>query len=178
MNDLVKTGKIRYWGVANWPVEQMAEAYQVATTEGLSGPCAAQLRYSLLELSPVEDEQTRKICHAAGIGIVASYSLYGGLLSGKYNQSKTALKGRFGEEEVKSMRQQGLLDKVQRVIARAQEVGCTPAQLALAYCLQNQQVSSLLFGATKISQVEDNLRTLEILPRLNQEVMTQLRQLE
>jgi aryl-alcohol dehydrogenase-like predicted oxidoreductase len=176
MDDLVKTGKIRYWGVANWPVEKIEEAYQVATTAGLSGPCAAQLRYSLLETSPVEDESTQKICRAAGIGLVASYSLYGGLLSGKYNQAEAAIQGRFSEHEVESMRQKGLLEKVNRVISLAQEVGCTPAQLALAYCLQNKQVSSLMFGATKVSQVEDNLRTLEILPRINPEVMTKLRQ--
>jgi aryl-alcohol dehydrogenase-like predicted oxidoreductase len=75
------------------------------------------------------------------------------------------------------MRQKGLLDKVDRVISIAQDVGCTPAQLALAYCLRNNQVSSLLFGATKTSQVEDNLRTLEILPRISQELMTKLHDL-
>ncbi|MBI1878043.1 MAG: aldo/keto reductase [Chloroflexi bacterium] len=174
MDDLIKTGKIRYWGVVNWPVEKIEEAYNVATTEGLSSPCAAQLRYSLLETSPVEDEPTRQLCRSGGIGIVASYSLYGGLLSGKYHQSDVAIKGRFGAEAVEAMRQKGLLDKVKRVISLAQEVGCTPAQLALAYCLRNDLVSSLLFGATKVAQVEDNLRTLEILPRINQEVMTRL----
>jgi len=175
MDDLVKTGKIRVWGVVNWPVEKMEEAYKVATTAGMRVPCAAQLRYSLLDISPVEDEQTQKICRSAGIGIVASYSLYGGLLSGKYNQSEAAIKGRFGEKEVESMRQKGLLEKVNRVISLAQELGCTPAQLALAYCLQNKQVSSLLFGATKVSQIEENIQTLELLPRINQEVMTKLR---
>jgi aryl-alcohol dehydrogenase-like predicted oxidoreductase len=178
MDDLVKMGKIRYWGVANWPVEQIEAAYQVATSAGISAPCAAQLRYSLLETSPVEDERTRKICSAAGVGIVASYCLYGGLLSGKYNQAGAVIKGRFGEEEVESMRQKGLLNKVEQVIEIAQELGCTPAQLALAYCLQNKQVTSLLFGATKVSQLEENLRTLEIIPRINQEVMTKLRHLE
>jgi len=164
--------------VLNWPVEKIEEAYEVATTEGMSAPCAAQLPYSLLNLSPVEDEQIRNICSSAGIGIVASYCLYGGLLSGKYNRSEAALRGRFGEEELEAMRQKGLLNKVDRVISIAQDVGCTPAQLALAYCLRNDQVSSLLFGATKTTQVEDNLRTLEILSSINQEVMTKLRNLE
>jgi aryl-alcohol dehydrogenase-like predicted oxidoreductase len=134
-----------------------------------------KIRYSLLETSPVEDEPTKKIFSTAGIGIVASYCLYGGLLSGKYNQSEAAIKGRFGEKEVESMRQKGLLEKVNRLISLAQELGCTPAQLALAYCLQNNQVASLLFGATKVSQIEENIQTLEVLPRINQEVMTKLR---
>jgi aryl-alcohol dehydrogenase-like predicted oxidoreductase len=178
MNELVKTGKIRYWGVANWPVEQIEAAAQVAAAAGLSGPCAAQLRYSLLETSLIEAERTRQIFSAAGVGLVASYSLYGGLLSGKYQPAGAAGKGRFSQKEVDAMRQKGLLAKVERVIALAQEVGCTPAQLALAYCLHNPQVSSLLFGATKVAQVEENLRALEILPRLNQEVMAKLRRLE
>jgi aryl-alcohol dehydrogenase-like predicted oxidoreductase len=109
---------------------------------------------------------------------VASYSLHGGLLSGKYNQHEAVLKGRFGPEEVAKMRQQGLLHKVDRVISIAQEVGCTPAQLALAYCLQNRQVSSLLFGARQVAQVEENLCALEILPQIDHEVMTKLRGLE
>jgi len=178
LDDLIKSGKLRYWGVLNWPVEKIEEAYKAATTEGMSAPCAAQLPYSLLNLSPVEDEQIRNICSSAGIGIVASYCLYGGLLSGKYNRTEAAIRGRFGEKELEVIRQKGLLNKVDRVISIAQDVGCTPAQLALAYCLRNNQVSSLLFGATKTTQVEDNLRTLEILPRIHQEVMTKLRNLE
>jgi aryl-alcohol dehydrogenase-like predicted oxidoreductase len=146
----------------------------VAITEGLTPPCAAQLAYSLLNTSPVEDEQTKKVCSTAGIGIVASYSLYGGLLSGKYNQTEI-IEGRFGKEEVESMRQKGLLNTVDRVVSLAQELGCTPAQLALAYCLKNDYVSSLLFGATKVSQIEENIQTLEILPRIDHAVMAKLR---
>jgi aryl-alcohol dehydrogenase-like predicted oxidoreductase len=177
LDDLIRSGKLRYWGVLNWPVEKIAEAYRVATTEGMSAPCAAQLPYSLLQRSPVEDELTTSICASAGIGIVASYTLHGGLLSGKYNQNDAALKGRFGAKEVEDMRQRGLLHKIDRFSSIAQEVGCTPSQLALAYCLHNNQVSSVLFGATNTTQVEDNLRTIEILPHINQEVMQKLRDL-
>jgi aryl-alcohol dehydrogenase-like predicted oxidoreductase len=177
MDDLIKTGKLRSWGILNWPVAQIEEAYQAATRAGMHPPCAAQLSYSLLNRSPVEDEPTRKIFSAAGIGIVASYSLYGGLLSGKYNQAE-AIKGRFSAEAVESMRQKKLLEKVNRVISLAQEVGCTSAQLALAYVLQNEQVTSLLFGATKVSQVEENIQTLALLPRLDQDVRAKLRQLD
>ena len=177
MDDLIKTGKLRHWGILNWPAAQIEEAWQAATTAGMQPPCAAQLAYSLLNTSPVEAEPIRKIFSVAGIGIVASYSLYGGLLSGKYNTEAT-IKGRFGADAVESMRQKGLLAKVNRVISLAQEVGCSPAQLALAYCLRNDQVTSLLFGATKVSQVEENIQTLEILPQINQEVMAKLHHLE
>jgi aryl-alcohol dehydrogenase-like predicted oxidoreductase len=177
MDDLIKTGKLRHWGILNWPVAQIEEAWQVATKEDMHPPCAAQLAYSLLNKSPVEDEPTRKIFSAAGISIVASYSLYGGLLSGKYNQTE-AIKGRFGADAVESMRQKGLLEKVNRVIDLAQELGCTPAQLALAYVLKNDQVASVLFGATKVSQVEENIQALAILPRINEKVTTKFHNLE
>jgi aryl-alcohol dehydrogenase-like predicted oxidoreductase len=177
MDNLIKTGKLRCWGILNWSVAQIEEAWQAATRLGMQPPCAAQLAYSLLNKSPVEDEPTRKILNSAGIGVVASYSLYGGLLSGKYSQAE-AIKGRFGEEALVSMRQKGLLEKVNRVISLAQEVGCAPAQLALAYVLKNTQVASLLFGATKVSQVEENLQTLAILPRLSEDVLAKLDHLE
>ena len=177
MDALIKTGKLRQWGVLNWPIDQIEEAWQVATITGLTPPCAAQLSYSLLNRSPVEDEQARSIFSADRVSVVASYSLYGGLLSGKYNQEAT-LKGRFEANTLDKMRQKGLLEKVDRVIHLAREIGCTPAQLALAYVLKNDQVASLLFGATSVSQVEENLKTLEILPRIDQEMMAKLRQLE
>jgi len=176
IDDLIQTGKLRAWGVLNWPPDQIAEATQVATNAGLHAPCAAQLRYSLLQTSPVEDQQTQNLCRSSAIGVVASYSLYGGLLSGKY-QHTAALTGRFGAKDVEDMRQKGLLKQVDQVISVAQEVGCTPAQLALAYCLQNNQVSSLLFGATKVAQVEENLRALDLLPHMTDEMIARLHSL-
>jgi len=109
------------------------------------------------------------------ISIVASYSLHGGLLTGKYNQAGD--NGRFSPDDIEAMRQKAMLEKVGKVIAVAQEVDCTPAQLALAYCLKNPQVASVLFGATKVSQVEENLQTLAILPRVTQDVMAKLQNL-
>jgi len=178
MDDLVKTGKIRFWGVVNWSLDKIEAAYQKAIAAGVSLPCAAQLRYSLIDTSPAEDASARKIFDTAGIGIVASYSLYGGLLSGKYNQSEATIKGRFDAKAIESMRQKKLLEKVNQVMNLAQELDCTPAQLALAYCLKNDQVASLLFGATKISQIEENLKALEILPRITEEVIAKLHNLE
>lgn len=177
LDELIKTGKLRHWGVLNWSVEQIAQTQQIALAEGFSPPCAAQLAYNLLAKSPVEDEQTKSVCDSAGIGIVASYTLYGGLLSGKYNQ-ETTLKGRFSTQEIEKIRQKGLLEKVEQVIQIALEVGCTPAQLAMAYCLKNRQISSVLFGATTVEQLESNLRALELLPRLDEAVMEKLHNLK
>ncbi|MCL4263345.1 MAG: aldo/keto reductase [Anaerolineae bacterium] len=176
MDALIKTGKLRYWGVLNWPLAQIEAAWQVASEEGLARPVAAQLAYSLLQTSPVEDEETRKIFQAAGIGVVASYTLYGGLLSGKYNRVGGG-HGRFPHDTIESMRQKQLLAKVDALITLAAEVGCTPAQLALAYCLANEQVVSLLFGATSVTQVAENLQALKVLARLDDKIMEKLREI-
>lgn len=178
MDDLIKTGKLRYWGVLNWSPAQIEEACRIAKTNGMSAPCAAQLVYSVLYTTPVEDAATQKLFAANGISVVASYSLHGGLLSGKYHQSEGVAQGRFKAKDVDSMRDKGLFDKAERFTHLAQELDCTPAQLALAFCLKNDQVASVLFGATKVSQVEENLGALEILPRIDQSIMAQLRNLE
>lgn len=177
MDALIKTGKLRHWGILNWSIAQIEEACQVATAEGLTPPCAAQLVYSLFHRSPVEDEPTRQLFDTAGIAVVASYSLHGGLLTGKYNQGEAAVAGRFSAEDLESMRRKNLLAKAGKVISVAQELACTPAQLALAYCLKNEQVASVLFGATKVSQVEENVQSLQILPHLGPELLAELRDL-
>lgn len=174
MDALIRTGKLRYWGILNWSAEQIEEAWKVATMESMKPPSAAQLAYSLLNRYPVEAERTRKVLDATGVPIVASYSLYGGLLTGKYNRDEVATVGRFGEQEVESMRQKGLLEKVGKISSLAQELGCAPAQLALAYCLKNEQVVSVLFGATKVSQIEENIQALKLLPLISQEVKTRI----
>ncbi|MBX3060526.1 MAG: aldo/keto reductase [Anaerolineae bacterium] len=173
MDALIKTGKLRYWGVLNWSPAQIEAAYQVAREEGLAAPVAAQLAYSLLQTLPVEDAAARAVFQSAGIGVVASYALYGGLLSGKYNRAGGEY-GRFRPDAVESMRQKQLLAKVDALIALAAEVGCTPVQLALAYCLANEQVVSLLFGATKVAQVAENVQALAVLSRLDAKMMGKL----
>jgi aryl-alcohol dehydrogenase-like predicted oxidoreductase len=174
MDALIQTGKLRHWGILNWSPAQIEEAWQTAQREGLASPCAAQLAYSLLSRSPAEDAAARQLFDTAEIGIVASYSLHGGLLTGKYNRQEA--NGRFSPDTINKMQEKGMLAQVEPVIALARQIGCTPAQLALAYCLKNEQVASLLFGATSVSQVEENLQTLDLLPRLDEAVLSQLRQ--
>jgi aryl-alcohol dehydrogenase-like predicted oxidoreductase len=175
LDQLIKTGKLRYWGVLNWPVEQIKKAYQLASSQGLSRPCAAQLPYSLLQRSPVEDQPILQLCASTGLSIVASYALHGGLLTGKYQEGSSNLKNRFSAEQIEKLRQQGLLAKVERVRELARELGCTPAQLSLAYCLKYPHLANILFGATSVSQLEENLAALEILPRLDDKILTQVK---
>jgi aryl-alcohol dehydrogenase-like predicted oxidoreductase len=130
----------------------------------------------VLNRSPVEDARMRTVCEHGGVAIVASFSLQGGLLSGKYRAADAGVGGRL-ERELDDPRLAPLLPKVEPFLHVAQRLGCTPAQLALAYCLRNPQVSSLLFGARKVSQVQENLGALAVLPTLTDEVITELRRL-
>ena len=176
LDRLVASGKLRAWGVLNWPVEMIEEAVQVAAVNGLRRPTAAQLAYSVLTRSPVEDPRMEAVCDNAGIGVVASYSLNGGLLSGKYRGADGAPGGRLADQ-LESPRVRPLLPKIDPFLEIAREAGCSPSQLALAYCLKNPRVSSLLFGARSPAQVRDNAGALAVVPQLTGAVVAALRNL-
>ena len=182
MSDLVReldrviaTGKLRAWGVLNWSAEMLEEAVAVARANSWRLPSAAQLAYSVITRSPVEDARMVTVCDDAGIGIVGSHSLNGGLLSGKYRTAGAAT-GRLGSQ-LDDPRLAPLLPKVEPFIRIVAEVGCTPVQLALAYCLKNRQVSSLMFGARSVGQLQENLGAIAVLPTLTDTVMSALRAL-
>jgi L-glyceraldehyde 3-phosphate reductase len=171
---LIAAGKLRAWGVLNWPAQEIEDACQFARAEKIPPPTAAQLPYSLLQPTPVEDVQTEQMCDARGVGIVASYSLHGGLLSGKYNAVARA-GYRLESTQIEEMQRRGLIQKVKQLAAVATTLGCTPAQLALAYCLQNPRVSSVLFGAKTVRQMEENLGALDAAKSLDIDTMKRLR---
>jgi len=175
LDRIIATGKLRAWGVLNWSAEMLEEAVTLARANGWRLPSAAQLAYSVLTRSPVEDARMVRICADAGIGIVASFSLTGGLLSGKYRTGDEA-SGRLATT-LGDPRLAPLLPKVEPFVRIAGEVGCTPSQLALAYCLKNPQVSSVLFGTRSVAQVQDNLGALAVASGLTDEVMRALREL-
>ena len=174
---LIASGKLRAWGVLNWPAERIEEACRLAAAERLCPPCAAQLPYSILQRSPVEDAATSRVCEAHGIGVVASYTLHGGVLSGKYTGAASNDGNRMDQQQLDDLRRKGMLDKATKVTAVAQRLGCTPAQLAVAYCLKNQRVASVLFGARTVEQIEENLGTMKILRSVDDRVLAALREI-
>jgi aryl-alcohol dehydrogenase-like predicted oxidoreductase len=171
---LIASGKLRAWGVLNWPAPKIAEAAGVAARTGVPGPCAAQLAYSLVRRAPVEDAETQRVCEAAGVGVVASATLAGGVLSGKYRQP--GVTGRLAGE-LDSPRQRAALAVADGLQQVAGELGVAPASLAIAYALANPLVASVLFGATRPEQVAQNVEALRVLPRLAEPVLERLRAL-
>jgi L-glyceraldehyde 3-phosphate reductase len=168
---LVTSGRSRAWGIVNWPAERLAEAGRVAAELSLPGPSAAQLAYSLVVRSPVENPAMAEALRATGASVVASWVLAGGVLTGKY--ATPGASGRMAGQ-LDHQRVRPAVAAVESLRALAGEAGTTPAALAIAWALAKPGVSSVLFGATSPGQVEENLRALELLSTLSPERLAEL----
>ena len=160
---LIASGKLRAWGVLNWPAELIAEAARIAAAEGLPAPSAAQLRYSLVDRARVDDPAMAAALAAAGASVVASASLEFGALSGKY-----AGGGRDGRiaGELDDPRWAAALAAAEPLGALAARLGTAPSTLAYAFALSGPSVASVVFGATTPEQVAENAAAAALLPQL------------
>jgi L-glyceraldehyde 3-phosphate reductase len=159
---LLAAGKVRAWGIVNWPAARIAQAGRIAREQGVPTPCAAQLPYSLAQRSPVEDEDMRTAMAGCTASVVASFVLAGGILSGKYARGAS---GRMDDELV-DPRFAEARRVAERLRALADEHGTTPAALAMAFAYRSPGVATVLFGATTPEQVDENLRAAELDPVL------------
>jgi aryl-alcohol dehydrogenase-like predicted oxidoreductase len=169
--ELISTGRARAWAVVNWPAELILDAWGIAKRAGLPQPCAAQLPYSLVHRSPVEDPAMTRALDACGAPVVASFVLAGGVLTGKYERDTTA--GRAAAS-VHDPRLAGALAAGRRLTELARELDTTPAALAIAFTLANPAVASALFGATSARQVRQNTDALALANRLDDAQLTAL----
>jgi aryl-alcohol dehydrogenase-like predicted oxidoreductase len=168
---LVTSGKARAWGLVNWTADLAGQAVQAAAGLGVTPPCAIQLPYSLVRRSWVEDPAMTRVLEASGAGLIASFCLAGGVLTGKYLAGPAA--GRAA----------GTLDdpRVAAAVAAAGELAglagrldTTAAALALAFPFTNPAVASVLFGATSGEQVRANCAVIGLLERLGPAELAQL----
>jgi aryl-alcohol dehydrogenase-like predicted oxidoreductase len=156
---LINAGQARAWGTLNWPPALMEQAWQVASSNRLPGPCATQLPYSLVSRNVVEDPQLQRVAGDRDTAIVASYALAGGVLTGKYAGNQAA--GRAaGQLELPRYAAGAAAGR--QVAALAADLGRDPAQLAMAFVLLNPAVTTLLFGATRPEQVHANAGALAV----------------
>jgi aryl-alcohol dehydrogenase-like predicted oxidoreductase len=160
VGELVTSGKARAWGIVNWPAEQFGDAVRAAIDLGVPMPCAAQLPYSLVRRDWVEGAAMADALAASGAGVVASFVMAGGILTGKYDAGET---GRSAGE-VDSPRLVDARERGRGLRALAQELGVGPAALAIAFALANPAVASVLFGATTPGQIAENVTALEVDP--------------
>jgi aryl-alcohol dehydrogenase-like predicted oxidoreductase len=172
MGELVAAGRARAWGIVNWPPERIAEAGRAARAAGLPAPKSAQLPYSLVSRDWVEGPVTTEALDLCGASVMASYVLVGGVLSGKYarGDGQGRMQGKLDDPHAARA-----LTAVPPLLELSDRLGHPPATLAMAFALTNPRVSTILTGATRPEQIDQNLRALEVLESLGDEDVAALR---
>jgi len=176
MSDIIERGQALYWGTSEWSALQIRKAWDYADRHSLRRPAMEQPQYNLLVRDNVE-KQLAPLCEEIGLGLTVWSPLASGLLTGKYRDgipegSRAALPG---YEWLQGMvTDAGSGEKVQRLTAVADDLDCTLAQLALAWCARHPRVSTVITGASRVEQVEENMKALEVLPRLDREVRSRI----
>lgn len=175
MDLLIHQGKILYWGTSEWTSAQIMQAFVVARQYNLIPPTVEQPQYNLIHRRKVENDLA-PICRDYGIGLVTWSPLYSGLLTGKYNEgiphgSRATLddfawiRDRITPERVA---------KVRQLSAIAQDMGVTTAQLAIGWLLRRKEVSSVITGATRVEQLDENLGSAEVEEKLSEEILDRI----
>lgn len=171
MHRLIQQGKILYWGTSEWSAEEISEAVSFARTHGMELPTMEQPQYSLLHRERVEREYS-PLYADIGLGTTIWSPLASGLLTGKYNDGIPA-DSRLGAEGNQWLQKVVLNDAEQRIASVrklqeiAAELGCSSAQLAIAWCLKNPWVSTVILGASRCSQLEENLGALAVATKID-----------
>ena len=176
MHNLIQQGKILYWGTSEWSAQEIMEAHMVAKQYNLIGPSMEQPQYNMIVRDKVEEEFSQ-IYKTVGLGTTIWSPLASGILTGKYNDGVpegTRLNlGELGWLAKKNL-QEEYFEKVRKLSKLAEELGISMPQLAIAWVLKNEDVSTAILGASKTSQLEENLKAGEVKSLLSQEVMDKI----
>lgn len=176
MSDMITQGKALYWGTSEWSASDIRAAWETAERHHLHKPVVEQPQYHLFHRRRVEQEYAR-LYEDIGIGLTTWSPLASGLLTGKYRQGVP--EGSRGALPSMASFVDGLRDErknaaVAQLEPIAAEMGCTLAQLAIAWAAHNPRVSSVITGASRLEQLQSNLGALEVLARLTPEVMARI----
>ena len=179
MHNLIQQGKVLYWGTSEWSAQEITQAHQVARQCNLIPPLMEQPQYHLLHRQRVEEEYAR-LYTEYGLGTTIWSPLASGLLSGKYNDGipedsrlnlpgyewlRQTLEGEAGARK---------LERIRALAAIAKDLGVALAPMALAWCLKNPHVSTVITGASRASQVHENMKALDVVPLLAGDVMKRI----
>jgi voltage-dependent potassium channel beta subunit len=176
MSDIVASGKALYWGTSEWSADEIRAAIDVAERQGLRKPVTEQSQYNLLERQKVEVEYARLFADT-GYGNTIWSPLASGLLSGKYRDgipegSRASLDGmpwlteRFSNAEI--------IERIERLRPIAERLGCTMAQLSIAWTTLHPMVSTVITGASRPEQVRENFAALDVVPRITDDIRAEL----
>jgi aryl-alcohol dehydrogenase-like predicted oxidoreductase len=181
MTELILRGKVFYWGTSEWSAEDIQKAYDVAREFGLIPPTMDQPQYHIFHRARVEQEYAPLYNpDTVGLGTTIWSPLASGLLTGKYNDgipadSRVALPGYewlrdmiFGEDG------KARLEAVRQLGKVADDLGTSMSRMAIAWCLKNPHVSTVITGASKVEQVTENMEAIKIVPQMTDDVMKKI----
>ncbi|EDY82530.1 oxidoreductase, aldo/keto reductase family [Verrucomicrobiia bacterium DG1235] len=179
MDILIQQGKVLYWGTSEWSAQEIMEAYSIARQYNLTPPTMEQPEYNMLKRHRFEVEYAR-LYSEIGLGTTTFSPLAGGILTGKYNNgipegSRLAYtQFDWMQEKLARLQAQGGVTVLQELAAIAEKLGASLPQLSIAWLLKNPNVSSVILGASRPEQLEQNLKALDILDTLNEEIMDEI----
>jgi voltage-dependent potassium channel beta subunit len=176
LHSMIEAGKALYWGTSEWSAADIMAAWQIAERHHLHKPVTEQPQYNLFHRDRVEHEYAR-LYDDLGLGVTTWSPLASGLLTGKYNagvpsDSRAAVKGY--EWLAERVQESAKLAKVRALAPIAQQLSCTLAQVALAWCLKNPHVSTVITGASRPSQVTENMQAQQVVAQLSPDVMARI----
>lgn len=177
MDRLVRQGKVLYWGTSEWSAAEISEAVKIARAMHLELPTMEQPQYSLVARERVEHEYA-PLYADIGLGTTIWSPLASGLLTGKYNDgvpegSRLATEGYTWLQKT-LLGQEQRIASVRKLKLIADEIGCTTAQLAIAWCLKNPRVSTVILGASRVSQLQENLAALPIAAKIDDAIKARI----
>ncbi|WP_322792948.1 aldo/keto reductase [Bellilinea sp.] len=175
MDDLVHQGKVLYWGTSEWEAYQIAEVYGACREFGLVPPSMEQPQYNLFHRKRVEDH-IMPLARDLGLGLTTFSPLYFGILTGKYNDGIPA-GSRASHEDMAWLRERITPERiaiVRQLTALAQELGLTTSQLAIAWVLRRKEVSSVITGASRLEQLDENLAAAEAVEKLTNDILERI----
>jgi len=179
MNDLIAQGKVLYWGTSEWSAGQIAEGSGVARSLGLQGPSMEQPQYNMFVREKVEREFHR-LYETVGIGTTIWSPLASGILTGKYadgipeGSRMTLPQYGFLRDRLESDEGQTWVAKANELVTIAHDLDTTLPRLAIAWCLLNPNVSTVILGASKPAQLQENLTALDLVPELTDEIQERI----
>lgn len=180
MHNLVTQGKVLYWGTSEWSADEISQAYEFARENHLTPPSMEQPQYNLLDRQRFELEYA-PLYEKYGLGTTIWSPLASGALTGKYMQgipegSRASLPGYewLRDHMVESERGQERMQRVAQFAPIAEELGVSLSKMAIAWCLLNPNVSTVILGASRVEQLVENLSAVEVLPLLTEEIQGRL----
>jgi voltage-dependent potassium channel beta subunit len=177
MHNLIQQGKVLYWGTSEWTGQQITEAHYWAEKHNLIAPIMEQPQYNMFEREKMEQDYV-PLFRTFGLGTTIWSPLASGMLTGKYLNDVPA-DSRLGQQNMAWLKDRMMADtvkieKTKKLDALAKELGISLTHMSLCWCLKNPNVTSVILGASKVAQLEDNLKCYDAMPKLTTEVMDKI----